>query len=319
MSTLFWAGSENSQLTAALLRNGVTKLLYSFAWIQDMRRETFIAKMKQENPYLQLILDSGAFTYSQKALDGTMPPPKLFFRRYKKYLREFGHLWDRVMELDVDSQDNELGVSVDQVDKWREELLDEFPHLNITPVYHSWRGTEAWQTYLDDPRIKTLAIGRSAPYAGQMRAYVDAAHRVGKTVHGLAITKYNTTLKWIPFDSCDSSSWTTGQRFGNFFIFQGGKLLNLTIQNRGKQRAKQYRTYMEARGCDPDKIINGDRKELLECNIRTWVLVSKRLELMRKQRGENLMEETGEDFDPEDQMRRPLPSPKPRRSLASKS
>ena len=292
MTTLYWAGAENITLTQALLRNGVTTMLYSYHWIYQMRRDGFIARMKQNNPQLDLVLDSGAFTYAEKARlgGGDLPPPRLFFERYKEYLRNFGHLWSRVMEFDVDSSDDVMGVTVDEVDEWRSELLEEFPHLSICPVYHHWRGTEAWQSYLDDPRVKSLAIGRAAPSDPGIRIYVDAAHRVGKTVHGLAFTKYNTSLQWIPIDSVDSSSWVTGQRYGNFFVFHAGKLHNITTANRGKQRLKQYRTYIEARGCDPDLVMAGDRKELLECNIRTWILVSKRLELMRKQRGENLLD-----------------------------
>lgn len=305
MSTLVLAGAENGTLARVLISEGITHLLFSYFWLSNMHREGWIVRLKEQHPELTLYLDSGAYTYSQKIADddkGKLPPPKIFFRQYKNYLEEFGHLWDRVMEFDVDSRNNEIGVSVDQAEVWLNELLDQFPELNITPVYHSWRGAEVWQEYVDDPRVRCLAIGRDPPADGLMRAYVDKAHQAGKPVHGLAYTKYNTGLKYIPFDTVDSSSWISGQRYGNFYVYKNGQILTMTKANRLDSRIRSYRNYIAARGCDPDKVIRGDQRETLLCNIRTWKLVSKRLELLRKQQGDTILELPGD---------RPGETPKP--------
>ena len=273
-----------------MLGNGVTKLLYSYFWVSNMRRESFLRKLKEENPHLSLILDSGAYTYSQQSLTHDLPEPRLFFKRYQQYIRDYGELFDQIFELDIDGTEG-IDVDSDQVASWTSRLLDEFPDLKIVPVYHSWRGVEEWDQYLEDPRIKGMAIGRSPPLDGQIGVYLDRAHQRGITVHGLAFTKYNTSLKYLPFDSVDSSSWSTGQRYGNFHYYNNGNILNLTVANRGKMRVRQLQQYIKARGCDPKKIIAGDRMELLQCNIRTWILVSQRLELMRKQQKRMITEE----------------------------
>ena len=273
-------------------------MLFSYYWIEDMHRAKYLAKLKERHPDLSLILDSGAFTYSQQAMRRAVPPPTVFFDRYMAYLQEYGSMWDRVMEFDVDGIEGVQGFDVSPDDVWEMtcRMLDTVPRLNIAPVYHAWRGVEEWGDYLKDPRIKCLAIGRCPPNDGMVMRYVDEAHRLGKTVHGLAWTKYNTSLRYIPFDSVDSSTWISGQKYGNFYVYQNNRILNITTANRGKERVKMYQQYIKARGCDPKKIIAGDRQELLQCNIRTWILISKKLELLRKTQGRNFMEEQGAEL-----------------------
>lgn len=289
MTVLEFSGGESARLTEALIDNGVTDLLYSYYWIQSMGRGGWIRKLKERNPQLNITLDSGAFTYSQKIGDERLPPPRLFFRRYKEYIADNLDVFGKVMEFDCDDPD--VDVSSDEVADWTEELLDTFPNTRITPVFHAWRGVEEWDRYLKDPRVKSLAIGRSPPMDGLVSVYIDQAHRVGKTVHGLAWTKYNTSLPFLPFDSIDSSTWVSGQKYGNFYIYRNNKILNLTLRNRGALRIRGERAYIEARGCDPDLIFKGDKWELLTCNIRTWILIAKKLEILRKKQHRVLTEE----------------------------
>jgi hypothetical protein len=51
-------------------------------------------------------------------------------------------------------------------------------------------------------------------------AMIKEAHRRGAKVHGLGFT----SLKYLPkihFDSVDSTAWTTGNRFGYIYRFDG--------------------------------------------------------------------------------------------------
>lgn len=293
MTTLIWAGSESPSIMNALYDNGVRHFLFSYYWILLMHREEALRKFFHTRPDCHLTLDSGAFTMAQKATAGKeVPHPREFFARYMDYLKVYGSMWSRIAEPDFDGIDDVdadgnkvVDVSVEQVDVWRSEMLDTFPHLNIMPVYHAWRGRTAWSEYVNDPRIKCLAIGRNPPHDGMMRRYVAEAHRAGKPVHGMAMTKFNTLLNWVPFDSADSSSYLGGQKYGNIYIWQNNHLLNLTKANKGENRAKAYRAYFRARGCDPDLVVKRDPDEVLKCNIRTWLLVGKTFEQLRKQQG----------------------------------
>ncbi len=286
-----------------LVEEGVTRILLSYFWVRNMSRERAVAKVQADNPSISFFLDSGAFSYAQQIQTRTMPPPEQFFRRYMAYLKDYGAAWDRIVEPDFDGIDD-VDVSVEQVDRWRGEMHEAFPSANIVPVYHSWRQPEAWARYVADPRVKSLAIGRAPPWDGEARRMIDQANQAGKPVHGLAMTKYNTKLRFIPYDSVDSSTWVSGQKYGNIYIYQGGKILNLTKANRGEWRAKGYQAYFRARGCDPKKIIAGDQEETLRCNIRTWKLIGDHFEQLRKKQGLQL------ETDSPPKERRPFPTPR---------
>ena len=49
---------------------------------------------------------------------------------------------------------------------------------------------------------------------------IDDAHKRGTKVHGLGFTALSY-LKQIHFDSVDSTAWTTGNRFGYVYYFDG--------------------------------------------------------------------------------------------------
>lgn len=59
---------------------------------------------------------------------------------------------------------------------------------------------------------------------------IDEAHKRGAKVHGLGFT----ALDWLPkchFDSVDSTSWTTGNRFGFIYKFDGKTMKKIDAPN----------------------------------------------------------------------------------------
>lgn len=276
-TTVFLAGAELETLTRALLDCGVKSILYSYFLILQMKREDFIARIQDEYPEVNWFLDCGSYTYSNADRDD-LPPVKKYVRRYFAYIEECGERFCRVTEPDMDIG----GEDVEQVDDWREEMLDRWPHLNITPVWHTGRGRETWYEYLHDERIKTLAVGSGDIHhagIGAIRRLVMDAASVGKPVHGFGCTRVTTTLRQVPFDSVDSTSWLMGQKVGTTFIFRASKFITIPLEK--KYTRNRYKTYFKNIGCDPKLVIADNVAQVRRANIIAWKGLADRLEYLK--------------------------------------
>jgi hypothetical protein len=283
-TTIFLAGGEASTLIKSLLDGGVRNVLFSYFYIWELRRENAIARIQKENPHVNWFLDSGAFTYMQRYQRNpeSLPPLETYVRRYFSYIDEYGDPYCRITELDVDTS----GHPLEEVDEWREHMLERWPHLNITPVWHESRGAGEWDRYCADPRIRTLAIGSDAgdDKLGYLRRLVMDARVVGKPVHGFGQTKTKVLTK-VPFDSVDSSSWSFGQRTGITFIFRANKFLVLAANK--KYLRANFKSYFTNIGCDAKLVVNDDVKEVRKANIIAWRAYADRLDYIKRVFGQN--------------------------------
>lgn len=279
-TTIFFAGGEVGALTKALLENGVRNILYSYYYILTLRREAFIERMMDAYPEVNWFLDSGAFTYFQmyQSNPDRLPPLRQYIRRYFAYIDTYGERYCRITEPDMDI----ASETEEQVDEWREEMLDRWPHLNITPVWHNHRGQDAWYRYCVDQRIKTLAIGSGdvGTDYGLARRMIALAAQNGKPVHGFGLTRIATMLRYVPFDSVDSISWVMGQKVGTTFIFKDNHFRRIPLE-RKKQR-KLYKTYFKNIGCDPKLVLDDHGPEVRKANIIAWRALADRLETIKR-------------------------------------
>lgn len=295
MTTIYLAGAEIEKATNALIENGVRNILYSYFYIAAWNKESFIRRIMEDNPHVSFFLDSGAFTYAQAVRSGgkKLPPQDKFLKQYFNFIEAYGHRLTRIAEPDFDSST----MTVDQVTEIREAMLTRWPQHNIIPVFHPWRGTDTWLEYCQDARIKGLGIGMGKYTLGELRRLVMTAHRHGKTVHGFGMTRIQSTVKVVPFDSIDSISWAMGQKYGITYLFKAGKFITLTAKNRGKERRQLYKKYYEAIGCDLKKLLADDVDEVRKSNIIAWRNLAARLEEMRKREHRNIMEPVGKAVD----------------------
>ena len=159
------------------------------------------------------LLDSGAFTFMQGkgAVDWVE-----YVERYADFINR--NKIDKFFELDIDSV-----VGYAEVLKLRERL-ERLTGKQSIPVWHKSRGTDDFLAMCD--AYPYVAIGgivsgefKSSEYAHFPRL-ISEAHKRGAKIHGLGFT----ALSWLPkchFDSVDSTAWTTGNRFGFVYKFNG--------------------------------------------------------------------------------------------------
>lgn len=160
------------------------------------------------------MLDSGAFTFM------TSHKGKVDWNDYLQKYADFINKNDVKLfyELDIDSI---VGYEkVVEMRKWLEAATGKQP----IPVWHKSRGKEEFLKMCDE--YDYVAIGGivSKEITRQEYKYfpwfIKEAHKRGAKIHGLGFTNLEGIQKYH-FDSVDSTSWTTGNRFGAIYRFNG--------------------------------------------------------------------------------------------------
>ena len=197
-------------------------------------------------PYFgDFLLDSGAFTFMQGR--GGNPDFDDYVERYADFINR--NKIDKFFELDIDSV-----VGYDRVKQIRAKL-ERLTGKQSIPVWHKSRGKDEYIGHCKD--YPYVAIGglvdgaKKGEYARQLWKYfpwfINTAHENGAKIHALGFTSLDRIRKYH-FDSVDSTAWTTGNRFGYLYWFDGQ-----TIQKKdapkgyriGNSRAAALNNYVE--------------------------------------------------------------------------
>jgi hypothetical protein len=160
------------------------------------------------------LLDSGAFTFMQGK--GGSPNWDEYIERYADFINR--NKVQKYFELDID-----VVVGYDRVKQFRQKL-EKLTNRPCIPVWHLSRGLDEYKRMCDE--YGYVAIGGIV--SGEIRkekysafpALIGEAHKRGSKVHGLGFTALDW-LKTCHFDSVDSTAWTTGNRFGFLYYFDG--------------------------------------------------------------------------------------------------
>lgn len=193
-------------------------------------------------PYFgDFLLDSGAFTFMMGG--GGSPNWDEYVERYADFINK--NNVSKFFELDIDSV-----VGYQKVKEIRHRL-ETLTNRQCIPVWHITRGAAEYRRMCDE--YKYVAIGGIVSGEIKREQYkafpllIQEAHKRGAKVHGLGFTNL-ALLPQIHFDSVDSTAWTTGNRFGFLYYFDGR-----TMQKRdapkghriGEARAAALNNYCE--------------------------------------------------------------------------
>lgn len=184
-------------------------ILESFYYVDDLITSLI--------PHLKhFMLDSGAFTFFTQ---GKHVDWDEYVSRYIDYIK--ANDIKLFFELDIDSL-----VGYDSVKEIRRRLELETGKRPI-PVWHKSRGKEEFLRMCEE--YDYVAIGGIVSKEIKPEEYkyfpwfIREAHKRGAKIHGLGFTKLKS-LGLYHFDSVDSSSWTSGNRFGHVYKFDGRML-----------------------------------------------------------------------------------------------
>ena len=213
---------------------------------EEFKMENFYALesffyVKKANKLMELIpkfkgflLDSGAFTFRQNS------KIKANWEQYTEEYADFinHHNIKLFFELDIDTE-----IGYDRVLVLRNKL-EKLTNKQCIPVWHKNRGKEEFikmcQEYpyvaiggLVGSKNDTSSIIKYLPW------FIDTAHKNKAMIHGLGLTAMDS-LKRFRFDSVDSTSWTTGNRFGKIYKFHNGEILK--FERKANQQVKMRLT-----------------------------------------------------------------------------
>jgi len=300
MTRIYLAGAEASTLSDLLEASEVKHILYSFFWISKKKQGRQFAERVQRgiDAGRKYLLDSGAFTYQTQAVAGEFMPLDRYLDQYLRYIEKYGHLFEACAELDIEGAEIPDFGMVDyeeHVIPWREQMVKANPKAKIMPIWHvETRTTEDWDACCRDPRYQYLGIGgqaqlRDDEMVGTFSKLLSKAHRAGKIVHGYAATKVKTQLKQLKFDSVDSSSWLSAQRFGTTYIFKNGQFIVLDKNQKALRR--RHRRHFKKMGIDSKALEADKSSELRKAAVIAWRDLGAHLMKQRK-RLHDKMEET---------------------------
>jgi len=171
--------------------------------------------------YDDFLLDSGAFTYMTG--NGGSVNWEEYIDTYSNFITR--NKVDKFIELDIDSI-----VGYDEVKRLRKILIEKTGKQPI-PVWHKSRGKEEFLRMCEE--FPYVAIGGIVTKEIKKSEYkffnwfINQAHQRGTKIHGLGLTSFDAMEKYR-FDSVDSSSWTSGNRFGHICKFDGRRVRNIS-------------------------------------------------------------------------------------------
>lgn len=164
--------------------------------------------------FKDFLLDSGAFTFF------SAKPKNVNWEEYVDRYADFinRNKVNHFFELDIDKL-----IGYDNVLKLRKRLETKTGKQCI-PVWHKFRGKENFLSMCDEyPYVAIGGIVSGEITKDQYPVFtwlINEAHKRGCKIHGLGFTNLEGITKYH-FDSVDSTTWTTGNRFGSIYKFNG--------------------------------------------------------------------------------------------------
>lgn len=176
-------------------------------------------------PYFgDFLLDSGAFTFMENSK--VRVNWEEYIERYAEFINR--NKVEKFFELDIDSI-----VGYEKVLIYRKKL-ENLTNRQSIPVWHSPRGYKEFQRHCREYKYVALGgiVGKEWKIEAEkyMPMFIREAHKSGAKIHGLGYTKLKKLDKFH-FDSVDSTSWTTGNRYGYLYRFDGKTMIQVNAPN----------------------------------------------------------------------------------------
>ena len=174
------------------------------------------------------LLDSGAFSFMTRS--NLRPDFDEYLKKYINFINKYNVQY--FFELDIDSV-----VGLKKVEEYR-AILERETGRKCIPVWHKSRGK---QYFIDMCKeYDYVAVGGIASREIKPNEYkylswfVKTAHEHGAQIHGLGFSnpKY---LEIIHFDTVDSTSWASGERWGQLYKFNGKRIIQIAESQKGRR------------------------------------------------------------------------------------
>lgn len=228
---VFLAGNDGYRKDRFKISTKNLNILESYFYIRS--QEWMFPLIKEFNNFL---LDSGAFTFMNQSKNHKVDWDE-YIEEYAAFINKLDI--DLFFELDID-----VLVGIKEVERLRAKL-EKLTGKKCIPVWHVSRGHDYWLKMIKE--YDYVAIGGIVTKEIRPKQYpiftqlIKEAHIENCKVHGLGFTNLKGLEKYR-FDSVDSTSWLSGNRFGAVYKFNGKTMIK--IDKKEGQRVKNYKTAM---------------------------------------------------------------------------
>lgn len=257
---LYFAGAEISSHRKVLREVGAKSASLSFMGLRRRLKHPDRWLMEEKFPAeMGLLLDSGAYTVNNNAMDYT-----------QGQLKEIAEAYGDFVALNIDRVEAFIEFDAMALGReWIEEQRAIYASISpekFMPVWHPEWGLN----YLQEMAETYQRIGIPAvDIAG--RNLTPALNRIadsGVSIHGVAMTHMDD-MRAIRWGSVSSTSWIAPQQYGETHVWTGRELKRYPKKMKDNAR-KRYRTLFGREGFDVDKIEADDSTELLRLSVWSW-------------------------------------------------
>ncbi len=188
--------------------------------------EKTLIKLKDKKHKGLITIDSGAHSFfeimgisvtSKKSNERRkdLPNPHEYFENYLEWVKKWYNHFSYFVELDLQAL---VGQSV--VNLWRDRMKKEGVFDKCITVYHYYNSWDDFINLLDTSLSKYIAIEgiRKELEILDYTKYIKICYERKIKIHGFALTQPKLLNK-CPFYSVDSSSWTSGIRYGALHVW----------------------------------------------------------------------------------------------------
>jgi hypothetical protein len=270
---IFFSGVESERFMETAYTQGECRhALMSILYIHQKGSQWFESRCKQYKG-MRWMIDSGGHSFRKEGYCPKWPDLQWFddlALKYRDWLLANKSLIDLAVNLDIDKP-----CGFENMQRWDYDIFRplERDGVPICYVYHEEYGYDYW-----------LKMCREHEYVG-LPGHLDEAMYFrllrpammnGCRVHGFACTKASV-LGRVPFATVDSTSWKAGERFGQTFVFEGGKLRTLS-KDQKDQRAR-YKSRWVSMGIDWDGLEKDKAEEVTKVCAVAWADYQKAIDV----------------------------------------
>lgn len=199
---------------------GLCKYVSNNEWRKALVLESFY--YSRSNPYFSVLaqkgadimLDSGAFSVMENGV--RVRDWDAYIEQYAEFINHYKI--EKFIELDIESV-----VGMKEVERLRARL-ESLTGKQCMPVWHRWRGLDYFKSMCNEyPYVCFGGLMSDGVSRQQLEKvfpwFIKEAHARGAKIHGLGYSPLDIAKKPFKFDSVDSSTWVSGNRFGHVYLF----------------------------------------------------------------------------------------------------
>lgn len=264
---IFYSGVEaeyHFRILAEAAGRRKQHILISY-WHLKTRDRDALRKRKEEFPDMDIIIDSGAYSFlagkQEEAKSASMDRIKKYLDEYAEFLYRNRDYIFAAVEFDIEDE-----VGYEQVRKWEDEYFS--PLEKYVPIIYVWHPERGRDEYINMCRRHDY-VGLSSTSFAEMEsnALMQIARRYLTKIHGFAMTTQYAVGEMGLF-SCDSITWKSGEKYGTIFTFMNGEFVRHEAHT-----VKRFENYIRSRGFNFEAILQNKSREVTKVALDAHMLM----------------------------------------------